>query len=113
MASLCCSFGGVEVRNERLSLFAPADVTFADAVSPTVLDDFEGKGSWMLLESPLSSARKLKCKLKTCSTIHMHIWVNETYLNNFSEFIARKSLKLCNVFKQYLILKTILKDMRN
>lgn len=71
MASFCCSFGGVEVRKERLSLFTLADVTFADAVSPTVLDDFEGEGSWMLLESPLSSAGKLIMQTKGLSSKYL------------------------------------------
>ena len=71
MVSLCCSFGGVEVRNERLSLYPPADVTFADAVLPTLLDDFEGKDSWMLLESPLSRAGKLMIQTKGSSSKYL------------------------------------------
>ena len=71
MASSCCSFGGAEVRNERLSLHPPADVTFADGVSPTVRDDFEGESSWMLLEAPLSSAGKLIIQTKGLSSKYL------------------------------------------
>ena len=62
MASLCSSLGGVEVR----------DVTFADAVSPTVSDDLEGEGSWMLAlvqESSSSSAGKLIMQTKGLPTL--------------------------------------------
>ena len=48
-----------------------ADITFADVVSSTVLDDFEGKGYWMLLESPLLSAGKLIMQTKGLSSKYL------------------------------------------
>ena len=89
MASLCSSLGGVEV----------CDVTFADAVSPTVPDDLEGEGSWMLAlvqESSSSSAGKLIMQTKGLPTLP----VNPNSPLEFCAWVPKSAGKLSQELKE-------------